>query len=125
MPNEVKVESVHILDPQAIAAIFAGGFGKEIQEKMCEQCNGACCRSRYMFSEKATPQKLKEKEMWEMSGIIVVENGEYLEYYAQPCKNLNQETGKCNIYPDRPQICKDFMPGCYECMLSRNKYYKR
>jgi len=119
MGSEVTVQSITEIPPELVKTLFGGMIAQ-----MCEKCNGACCRNRKLFVMKASPQTIKEIIMWEMSGLIVTRNGDFLEYSAPPCKNLDLKTGRCLIYEDRPDICKEFPPGCVPCIESRKMYYK-
>ncbi len=39
----------------------------------------------------------------------------------QPCIWLDQITGQCKHYGMRPQVCRDFEPGCRSCRELRTK----
>jgi Fe-S-cluster containining protein len=88
----------------------------------CDVCRGACCEEvilpRVMFL--APTEDIRR--WWEyrgelvshelIEGIELPEAGIRLEL---PCTKL-EDGGRCSIYEDRPDVCRDYAPGGRHCL---------
>lgn len=76
----------------------------------CESCESICCR--YVAVEIDDPEKdgdfdvirwyLLHRGVW-----VFVEDGVWYVEFRAKCRHLDRE-GRCQIYPDRPEICRDY-----------------
>lgn len=77
----------------------------------CADCKGACCRQVVIRIGKPSPDELA----WlETRGEVVGESWRI----RSECKYL-AEDGRCSIYEDRPQVCRDFRLDSPECKRSQ------
>lgn len=85
-----------------------------VSEKKCLGC-GACCK--YLTFTPASSH-VWVKDWLEAHGVELLANGEHeMLKFNIPCKNL-LESGKCNIYEDRPSVCRIFPIGAIpECPM--------
>jgi Fe-S-cluster containining protein len=44
---------------------------------------------------------------------------------TNPCPFLDIRRGSCLIYEDRPRTCRDFKPGCKECLSLRGPFVEQ
>lgn len=81
---------------------------------LCDTCRdpGACCRTFTLWTEGPRPYTHKEAEQ-----AIIRED---LPFYMKSKKGAKinvvgcshiSATGRCNIYEDRPALCRDFAAG--------------
>jgi Fe-S-cluster containining protein len=91
-------------------------------------CDASCCRRFFL---PAPPERLGELGCAIRKGeiedrddtlkisemIIPIEESSDLENpgFWYTCKNLDQESGLCKIYDDRPEMCREYPYG-YECV---------
>jgi len=81
--------------------------------KICEQCDGACCKVKLFTTDwlQGTGAKsvhcVDEKSQKVIDGCIQID---------KVCDHLKE--GKCNIYKDRPQTCRDFKVGSEKCLIA-------
>jgi len=92
----------------------------------CDGCGGKCCRNVYVIlrpEEEAYflanhPDQLETRYLSEKAVMVfkntVRENGSFI------CPFMNQSTGWCGIYENRPAICRIFPVGCYGCTVARS-----
>lgn len=71
----------------------------------CELCGGACCES--VTLEIKDPDKAKWLEFHGKK----TEHGITLE-----CKCSKLKLGKCSIWSERPQVCRDYQVGSPACI---------
>ena len=83
----------------------------------CSTCRALCCRLEVRLlddSDENIPVELTEK----VEGL----------YFAMKrgadgwCEALNRETMLCTIYEIRPNLCREYEAGDYDCVNERNKY---
>ena len=72
----------------------------------CEECKGACCESMVIGLRGFSSEQQK---YFEYHGELTDKGVRLLT----KCKHLIN--GKCNIYPMRPQICRDYKEGSESC----------
>jgi len=84
--------------------------------KTCEECDGKCCK---YISVEIDPPKEKidfEELKWylchEKVLVYIDEEGDWIVEFQTPCK-FQDENGRCKIYENRTQICRDY--GLEEC----------
>lgn len=74
----------------------------------CAICKGACCEG---FRMPVDLFRNKDVQRWfNLHGQPVTEDR---VYFQCPCTKLKE--GLCSIYPDRPDICRKFLPGSAAC----------
>lgn len=76
----------------------------------CLQCS-ACCQCLVLHLGGAIEGKFLEAR-----------DGKYIRgklVFPLKCKHLDIATGKCDIYENRPESCKDFKVGCSDCLTAR------
>ena len=81
----------------------------------CVSC-GACCFSRNPRYLQLLPYDAS-RELPEES--LIRENGEtYVSFACGHCVHLDLSNGKaaCQVYEDRPEACRAFRAGSFECM---------
>ncbi|MCA8903544.1 MAG: YkgJ family cysteine cluster protein [Hyphomonas sp.] len=84
----------------------------------CVSC-GACCFSR-------NPRYLKLLS-WDASRSLppenlLAENGQtYVKFSCGHCVHLDLSAGRaaCQVYEDRPEACRAFRAGSFECVKAR------
>jgi Fe-S-cluster containining protein len=86
-------------------------------EKKCDKC-GACCK--YFRVSLSTTE---DKEDYLLRHGCINRGPKYgIDEFVFPleCAFLNSK-GLCNDYEERPEVCKNFMPGGEECMRARKR----
>jgi Fe-S-cluster containining protein len=81
----------------------------------CQDC-GACCKGFTVDVESrdegVPPKMIKEDRLF----------GPVMRERDGQCIALSGKVGervRCRIYEDRPQVCRDFSPGCLLCHKAR------
>lgn len=74
----------------------------------CDKCDGACCR---MVTIKVGAMSEDQARWAAMRGEV---KGEHWVLPVR-CVALNNFTGKCTIYEDRPDVCREFEMGGTLC----------
>lgn len=77
-----------------------------------KDCNGACCK--WVFIPAKEPEELEQLKLWEMRGCFFKDG---LLLIRQICPRLKD--GKCSIHGRKPAACKDYKPGCFDCLKAR------
>lgn len=78
----------------------------------CTACEACCCRLEVMLiSDTGVPDHFVEVDKWGGRRMSRLEDGW--------CAALDRNTMSCMIYENRPQICRDFEMGAYECIVER------
>lgn len=83
--------------------------------EICSRCVGKCCR--YFMLQIDTPKSRADFEniRWYIShagATICVEKSGWFLHIDSICKHLTAD-GRCGIYENRPQICREHSPS--EC----------
>ena len=78
---------------------------------LCEQCGGGCCKL-----------KLYSVEALAKSGAKSIHYGDETQTISDGYIQMNKVCdklvgGKCSIYCDRPQTCRDFTVGSKKCLI--------
>lgn len=76
---------------------------------LCEKCTGLCCR--YIALPIDTPDTREDFDniRWYLCHediSVFVEDGDWYINIKNKCKHLCEESNRCNIYPQRPTICR-------------------
>ncbi|MBQ9875432.1 MAG: YkgJ family cysteine cluster protein [Thermoguttaceae bacterium] len=97
-------------------------------EKLCEYCNGKCCR--YFALPIDVPTNYEEFDFvrWYLlhdRATVFVEDGNWFLMVQTVCKALRPDN-RCAIYEKRPQICRDYTTErCeYEDLFVFEKYFE-
>ncbi|RLA07546.1 MAG: YkgJ family cysteine cluster protein [Gammaproteobacteria bacterium] len=78
----------------------------------CSRCDACCCRLEVMLiSDTGVPTYLVETTQW--GGQVMARLDD------DWCAALDRNTMLCSIYEKRPQICRDFEMGSFECVTER------
>ena len=90
----------------------------------CNRC-GACCRTFPIFaSEAAAEGELRIRdEALALEPWLVTEGRAYRLHplpFHETCCFLDAEN-RCDIYPTRPQVCRTFTPGEWQCRAARER----
>ena len=84
----------------------------------CASCEACCCRLEVMLiTDTGVPDNYIEVDQWGGRIMARLDDGW--------CSALDRNTLLCMIYEQRPQICRDFEMGGYECISERatNRMY--
>lgn len=77
----------------------------------CDICVGACCEA---FAVKESDLRLPDADTLHWFGLHGVKRDGWITLECR-CTKLSPR-GRCTIYDDRPQVCRDFRPGGPECL---------
>lgn len=94
-------------------------------EVLCDHCTGKCCR--YFALPIETPETWEDYNFirWYMMhgrvSVFVEDETWYLVVHAD-CENL-ADNNLCNIYDDRPQICRDY--STVDCEYDDDECYEK
>lgn len=78
----------------------------------CASCQASCCRLEvFLLTETGVPKHFIETDQWGGRTMARLDDGW--------CAALNRNTMDCMIYSKRPQVCRDFETGSYECLVER------
>lgn len=81
-------------------------------EVTCSSCQACCCRLEVMIiSETGVPHQHIDIDEHGSESMLRLDDGW--------CSALDRDTLLCSIYENRPQICRDFEMGSYECIDER------
>ena len=82
----------------------------------CDGCGGACCR----FVVVAVGAMTADQRRWaEMRGPLDFKHEGAMGWRLPvACRNLTAE-GRCGIYADRPDVCREFAEGGAMCEAAR------
>lgn len=81
----------------------------------CSNCKACCCRLEVMLiSDTGVPEEYIATDKWGSETMQRLDDGW--------CAALDRETFMCSIYENRPDICRDFEMGSYECLDERSAY---
>lgn len=99
----------------------------------CDGCGGQCCRhmvmppfvpyfEHTMFLKNEEFSSLKRRRpdlVAELKAEYERKQREHDWPEEAPCLWLDQATGRCKHYAERPEICRDFDRGSPECLTFR------
>ena len=93
------------------------------KKKLCDKCSGLCCR--YFALPIDTPEDEGDFDdiRWFLchKGITVfVEDGDWYINIKNRCRHLSTNGRKCDIYPNRPRICRGYTTR--NCDLTEGEY---
>ncbi|MBU1055404.1 MAG: YkgJ family cysteine cluster protein [Proteobacteria bacterium] len=81
-------------------------------EVSCVNCEACCCRLEVMLiTDTGVPDNFIEIDKWGGMTMKRMEDGW--------CSALDRNTMLCNIYENRPWVCREFEMGEYECIYER------
>lgn len=104
------------------------------KESLCASCIGACCMAKtimelspqeaeYMQDAGTDLQVLSKQEVKAISGgrkAPKPDRGSSYYMLTSDCGNLDQETRQCGDYENRPNVCREFDEGSYQCGRMRD-----
>lgn len=74
----------------------------------CTTCQASCCRLEVMLvTDTGVPSSYITTDAWGSPVMNRLADGW--------CAALNRDTFLCNIYENRPLICREFEMGAFEC----------
>ncbi|MBD3392031.1 MAG: YkgJ family cysteine cluster protein [Chitinivibrionales bacterium] len=91
---------------------------ENIQLNDCLACGAQCCRHVAMQTE--TPRCKREYDnirwflMHENVNVFVDDENDWLVEFKTRCSHLRADN-TCEIYPDRPSVCRDYPPPGSPC----------
>ena len=90
------------------------GTGSSLVEvkDLCTLCRGACCEDTFIHLGKLDGVSLEFLRV-RVSGVVRLDDGTWGFYLGKSCSHLKD--GRCEVYEDRPQRCRDFTEGSREC----------
>ncbi|MEH6469716.1 MAG: YkgJ family cysteine cluster protein [Halopseudomonas sp.] len=81
----------------------------------CSSCEACCCRLPVMLiTDTGVPERLIATDRWGASTMERLDDGW--------CSALDRNTMMCQIYQNRPLICREFEMGESECIAERAAY---
>ncbi len=99
-------------------------------KELCKNCD-ACCRYVAVQIDEPEDNDDYQNIIWQLlhenvNVFIDWDNDWYLEFVT-PCEKLNQETGLCSDYDNRPSVCSNYSQE--ECpyhtqAAAEKKYFK-
>ena len=98
----------------------------------CDGCGAQCCQHMVMppfviFSEADEEWDELTKNHPALAAALLAEyeRKKWFDDWPEeaPCFWLDQSTGKCKHYDQRPDICRDFDRGSPECLEFRKNIY--
>lgn len=99
---------------------------EKIVDPWCASCIGACCtKNTVLYLTRREAIKLAQNtDMREMGDDELQAIGRppfHTKYYVlnDACGNRNPETMECDIYDDRPKVCREFDAGSIACQQFR------
>lgn len=74
----------------------------------CASCQASCCRLEVMLvTDTGVPEHYTETDAWGALVMHRLDDGW--------CSALNRDSFLCDIYENRPLICREFEMGAFEC----------
>jgi len=82
----------------------------------CQECKAACCKHLTAL----TGEWPQEHLPWaKMRGLVKQKDADLWEWHVRsPCQHLSK-TGRCKIYDNRPQVCREFEVGGKACLKAQ------
>ena len=78
----------------------------------CANCEACCCRLEVMLiTDTGVPDQFVDIDKWGGRSMARLDDGW--------CAALDRNTLMCTIYEMRPNNCRDFEMGDYECIAER------
>lgn len=78
----------------------------------CSTCQARCCRLEVLLvSDTGVPERFVSEDQWGGRSMARLDDGW--------CAALDRDTMLCRIYTQRPDICRDFALGGYDCLVER------
>lgn len=77
----------------------------EDNSSICETCGGKCCKYILLNCRKDDKYKI---DFWEVQGNELIEETDTDVIYMQRAPCQHNKKGRCDIYEDRPLLCKEF-----------------
>ena len=97
------------------------------KKNKCDLCTGQCCRYFALPIENPEDRDDYDDIRWYLcheNVTVFVEDGEWYVNIKNKCTHLSEEDYKCQIYEDRPNICRtydddecDYVEGDYDYEL--------
>lgn len=78
----------------------------------CANCAACCCRLEVLLiSDTGVPEHFIALDQWGGQTMARLDDGW--------CAALDRQTMRCTIYEQRPDICREFTMGSFECITER------
>ena len=88
-------------------------MAKATYQPDCDKCNGLCCRHIALELGKPSTKQDFDNIRWYLMHtdiqVGVDHDGDWLLDVPTVCKHLGKDH-RCQIYEERPRICKDYPP---------------
>ena len=96
---------------------------KKTRKNLCEKCTGLCCR--YFALPIETPEDEEDYDdiRWYLCHediTVFVEDGDWYINIKNKCRYLSEVDYRCEIYKDRPRICREYTTK--DCDLIEGEY---
>ena len=83
-------------------------------EITCANCEACCCRLEVLLlTDTGVPNRFIEIDKWGGMTMERLDDGW--------CAALDRNTMMCSIYEKRPQVCREFVMGSFECIIERDE----
>lgn len=83
-------------------------------DKQCEACKGACCKVLFILKKRGMDKDFLRFLLYHGAAVEM----EHYVLITNRCKYLDL-AGKCKIYADRPDYCKNFRINGELCHICR------
>jgi Fe-S-cluster containining protein len=84
----------------------------ERQSELCKKCGGWCCKyamDKVDKREDASPNYWNALEYQKVRALEVINDGKWIRFiHDGPCNKIDESTGLCKVYNDRPEVCRKF-----------------
>jgi len=87
-----------------------------MSKSKCDDCGGACCQNVAILVGKMTQDQIAWAEM--RGTVETNQRGVSLWRLPVRCRKLDYR-GRCMIYQDRPNVCREFEAGGERCKAAR------
>jgi len=74
----------------------------------CEQCGTCCLYVEVKMKNNSFDQQWMDFLKVTRPDCFIFTNDNKNMKIVVPCVHLNRETNKCNIYEDRPTVCREY-----------------
>ncbi len=89
----------------------------------CKKCSALCCRNIALPLDKPKSRGDYDDIRWFLTHYnvsVFVEKGDWYINFKTLCRHLNRKTFRCEIYANRPNICRRYKTS--KCELTSDTY---